>query len=55
MVPMKIPNDDELKIRIPNASKKTLQAIADREGLKLSDIARRAVREWLSKNAARKS
>ena len=51
----KIPYEDELKTRISIAMKKALQAIADREGLDLSDIARRAFTDLLRNDATRNS
>lgn len=44
---MKFENLQPVHMRIPNKHLEALQAQADREFLKLSDIIRRALREWL--------
>lgn len=47
--------DAEVKIRITHKTKAALGKMARNEGLKLSDIARRAIREYLDSRDPEKS
>lgn len=47
---MKQPLSEELKVRIPSAWKKRIEAIAKHEGAKSSEIGRRALAQFLRSN-----
>jgi Ribbon-helix-helix protein, copG family len=46
--------DAEIKTRLPNRTKETLQQIAEDRHLELSDIVREALREYVAKRAIEK-
>ncbi len=46
--------DDEVKTRVPSRWKQQLQGMANTRGLKVSDLSREALREYLRKQPKQK-